>query len=119
MHRQEGPLVQVWDVRPAREGERRYLVTEGVEPVRALDRELPIIRDPEESWYVRQERDGMIIGPYERDGRTWSIDQVPPAFGMELLPPDLERRKLEALVDAIGDWRICGDFGEGVLRHRG
>ena len=68
----------------------QYLVTDRIEAVAELDRELPIIRDPEESWYVRPERDGMIIGPYEKDGKSWSIDQVPPEFGMELLPPDLD-----------------------------
>ena len=69
----------------------QYLVTDRIAAVAALDRELPIIRDPEESWYLRQERDGFICGPYERDGRPWSIDAVPPDFGMELLPPDLDR----------------------------
>jgi dimethylglycine dehydrogenase len=68
----------------------QYLVTDRVEAVAALDRELPMIRDPEESWYLRQERDGLIVGPYEQAGKTWSIDAVPPDFGMELLPPDLE-----------------------------
>ena len=53
--------------------------------------ELPIIRDPEESWYVRQERDGFIVGPYEAHGRPWSVDGIPSEFGMELLPPDLDR----------------------------
>ena len=53
--------------------------------------ELPIIRDPEESWYLRQERDGYIIGPYEKTAQTWSVDGIPAAFGMELLPPELER----------------------------
>ena len=73
----------------------QYLVTDAVAPV--ADRiasgapELPIIRDPEESWYVRQERDGFIVGPYEKDAQPWSVDGVPAEFGMELLPPDLDR----------------------------
>ena len=49
-----------------------------------------MIRDPDESWYLRQERDGLIIGPYEKHGKPWSIDGVPVEFGMELLPPDLQ-----------------------------
>jgi dimethylglycine dehydrogenase len=67
----------------------QYVVTNRVEAVAALDRELPIIRDPEESWYMRQERDGLIVGPYERAGHPWGVDGVPKDFGMELLPPDL------------------------------
>ena len=73
----------------------QYLATAGVpeiaERAAAGEPELPIIRDPEESWYLRQERDGFILGPYEADGRPWGVDGVPPEFGMELLPPDLDR----------------------------
>ena len=73
----------------------QYLVTDTVaEVAERIEQglpELPIIRDPEESWYVRQERDGLISGPYEKDALPWSIDSVPPEFGMELLPPDLDR----------------------------
>ncbi len=73
----------------------QYLVTDTVaavaERVAAGLPELPIIRDPEESWYVRQERDGLILGPYEKDAQVWSVDGVPPAFGADLMPPDLDR----------------------------
>ena len=73
----------------------QYLVTDTVEAVKKrIDSglpELPIIRDPEESWYVRQERDGLILGPYEKDAQVWSVDGVPPEFGADLMPPDLDR----------------------------
>ena len=73
----------------------QYLVTAAVPEIAARTAagapELPMIRDPEESWYVRQERDGFIVGPYEPDGRPWGVDGIPPEFGMELLPPDLDR----------------------------
>jgi len=73
----------------------QYLVTDTVAAVaeriaQGLP-ELPIIRDPEESWYVRQERDGLILGPYEKEAQVWSADGVPPDFGADLLPPDLDR----------------------------
>jgi len=73
----------------------QYVVTDRVEAIAermaAGAGELPIIRDPEESWYLRQERDGYIVGPYEKAAQPWSVDGVPPEFGMELLPPDLDR----------------------------
>ena len=73
----------------------QYLATASVpeiaERAAAGEPELPIIRDPEESWYLRQERDGFIFGPYEADGHPWGVDGVPPEFGMELLPPELDR----------------------------
>lgn len=73
----------------------QYLVTDTVPEVAARQAqglpELPMIRDPEESWYVRQERDGLILGPYEKEAQVWSVDGVPPEFGAELMPPDLDR----------------------------
>ncbi|MEZ5774457.1 MAG: FAD-dependent oxidoreductase [Hyphomicrobiaceae bacterium] len=73
----------------------QYVVTDTVpavaERIAAGAPELPIIRDPEESWYLRQERDGFIVGPYEAAATPWAVDGVPPAFGMELLPPELDR----------------------------
>ena len=75
----------------------QYLVTDRIEAVAALERPLPMIRDPEESWYLRQERDGLICGPYEAAGHPWAVEGVPPDFGMELLPPELER--MEAILE--------------------
>ena len=76
----------------------QYLVTDRVAAVAERDKEWPSIRDPEESWYLRQERDGFICGPYEREANPWSVDGVPGDFGMELLPPELER--IEPIVAA-------------------
>ncbi len=80
----------------------QYLVTDTVSAVaerqaRGLP-ELPIIRDPEESWYVRQERDGLILGPYEQEAQVWSPDGVPEEFGADLMPPDLDR--VEHIIEA-------------------
>ena len=73
----------------------QYLVTAEIPDIAVRkasgEPELPMIRDPEESWYVRQEREGFIVGPYEADGRPWGVDAIPPEFGMDLLPPDLDR----------------------------
>ena len=30
---------------------------------------LPILRDPDVSYYLRQEREGLILGPYEANAR--------------------------------------------------
>jgi len=75
----------------------QYIVSDRIEAFAELDHELPMIRDPDESWYLRMERDGVIIGPYEKNGKPWSIDGVPPEFGMELLEPDID-----AIADIAG-----------------
>ncbi len=87
----------------------QYFVTEAIDGVRARSAPLPIYRDPEESWYTRQEHDGLILGPYEKAAEAWSIDGVPQDFGADLLPPALDRvedivelamRRIPALAEA-------------------
>ncbi len=44
----------------------QYLVTKSVPDVqKELNQELPVLRDLDGSYYLRQERDGLLIGPYE------------------------------------------------------
>jgi len=68
----------------------QYIVSDRIQAFAELEHELPMIRDPDQSWYLRMEGDGVIIGPYEKQGKPWSIDGVPPQFGMELLQPDID-----------------------------
>jgi len=49
------------------------------------------LRESDSSYYMRQEADGLILGPYEKGAPCWGLDGVPEGFGQELLPPDLER----------------------------
>jgi len=82
----------------------QYLVTENIPEVAALDRELPVTRDPRASCYYRQEQKGLIIGPYETSGaQAWALDGVDWSFDMELLPPDLDRLQpnLESAMERI------------------
>lgn len=71
--------------------EHQYLVTETMPAVAALNRELPLTREPDASYYLRQEGQGLLIGVYEKDARPWAVDGVPPDFGQELLPADIDR----------------------------
>ena len=45
--------------------QHQYIVTASIPEVQALDRELPVLRDLDGSYYLRQERDGLLVGPYE------------------------------------------------------
>uniref|UniRef100_A0A8C4PB18 Dimethylglycine dehydrogenase n=1 Tax=Dromaius novaehollandiae TaxID=8790 RepID=A0A8C4PB18_DRONO len=74
----------------------QYIVTSSIPEVKALKRELPVIRDLEGSYYLRQERDGLLFGPYERQEKmklqdSWVTNGVPPGFGKELFESDLDR----------------------------
>ncbi|XP_061654987.1 dimethylglycine dehydrogenase, mitochondrial [Phyllopteryx taeniolatus] len=74
----------------------QYVVTATVPEVKALKKELAVIRDLEGSYYLRQERDGLLFGPYENMEKmvlqdSWVRDGVPPGFGKELFESDLDR----------------------------
>lgn len=71
--------------------EHQYLVTEGVPELVAHGKEVPMVRDPDVSYYLRQEAKGFILGPYEHCSKPWAVNGVPVDFGQELLVPDLDR----------------------------
>ena len=75
--------------------EHMYLLTEPMAEVAefnaATGRELIGVIDFKGEIYTRQERDGILLGTYERDCRPWSPHSTPWDFGHELLAPDLDR----------------------------
>lgn len=79
--------------------EHHYVVTEGIDAVGRLETELPVLRDPEASFYVRGEGEGLLIGPFEFSPKSWSERWVPEDFEGRLLPANLERI-MSVLLDA-------------------
>src|SRR5262245_54072043 len=71
--------------------EHQYLVTEAIPEIAALGRELPLLREVDVSYYLRQEAHGLLLGPYERGAKPFGVGGIPPGFGADLLPPDPER----------------------------
>jgi dimethylglycine dehydrogenase len=55
---------------------------------------LPLLRDVDSSYYLRQEKMGFNLGPYERNCRAHWVtkdDPFPQDFSFQLFPDDLER----------------------------
>ncbi|QPH54590.1 GcvT family protein [Pontivivens ytuae] len=75
--------------------EHHYLLTEEVPEVTAFNKEsgqeLIHIIDFEGEIYTRQERDGVLLGTYERAATPWMPKETPWNFGSELLEPDFDR----------------------------
>ena len=88
----------------------QYLVTEAHPEIEKLSKELPVIRDPDSSSYLRQEGKGLLIGPYEKDVAAWALDGMDWKFDMELLDPDLDRiaEHLEKGMDRIPQFKDVG-----------
>lgn len=71
----------------------QYLVTEEI-PEMVGAPVMPMLRDPDSSYYLRQEKTGLLLGPYEKGGRIhWQSadDPRPDDFSFQLYPDDLER----------------------------
>ncbi|MGD9742535.1 MAG: FAD-dependent oxidoreductase [Dongiaceae bacterium] len=75
--------------------EHQYLVTDEIPELAERKKqglpEMAVLRESDASYYMREERQGLILGPYEKGAPAWAVDGVPDAFGQELLAPDLER----------------------------
>ncbi|MFC2970161.1 GcvT family protein [Acidimangrovimonas pyrenivorans] len=84
---------------PAIPVEHQYIVTEPdpalVEWRKAGNPEHPVLRDADAKWYVREERGGWILGPYERNAPARFLYDVPESFRADLFQLDLERIEAE------------------------
>jgi dimethylglycine dehydrogenase len=83
---------------PAIPVEHQYIVTEP-DPMlveyRKTHPEHPVLRDADAKWYVREERGGWILGPYEYGAPARFPYEVPDSFRADLFPLDLERIEAE------------------------
>ena len=70
-----------------------YLITEPVQELIDHAPELPVVRDPYSHAYLREETNGILIGPYETATAHVCWDGKPPAwdFESELVAPELDR----------------------------
>jgi dimethylglycine dehydrogenase len=78
--------------------QHQYVVTAPVPDGHRGLAELPVLRDPEHSYYVREEGPGLLVGPFEPRPLPWALDGVPWDFGQKLLPANLEQ--IESVLEA-------------------
>jgi dimethylglycine dehydrogenase len=93
--------------------EHQYLVTEPVPELAALGLEVPILREVDVSYYLRQEGQGFLLGPYEKGARPFGVGGIPPGFGADLLPPDVAR--LQPIIEGAVA-RVPALAKAGILR---
>jgi len=70
-----------------------YMITEPLQELIDLEMELPVVRDPYSHSYLREETNGILVGPYETETAHVCWDGKPPAwdFESELVAPELDR----------------------------
>ena len=88
----------------------QYLITEEIDELAARSEPLPLLRDPDTSYYLRQERNGFILGPYEWQATPMWLDGIPDQFANQLWPDELERLEKQIL-DAGERVPVLADAG--------
>ncbi|MFK7878597.1 FAD-dependent oxidoreductase [Roseobacter sp.] len=78
-------------------------------------RKMPMIRDVDISYYLRQDKNGLNLGPYERNCKAHWVtpeDPMPEDFSFQLYPDDLERLEFY-IEDAMERVPALGTAGVG------
>ncbi|MHA7776869.1 GcvT family protein [Roseibium sp. M-1] len=95
----------------------QYLLFEEVPEVKEwsarVGYKLPLLRDVDTSYYLRQEQNGFNLGPYERKCRAHWVspeDPLPDDFSFQLYPDDLERLEFY-IEDALARVPALGTTG--------
>ncbi len=103
----------------------QFLVTDAIEELQLRKDqglpELPVLREDRSQFYLREERQGLILGPYDPNPPIWAENGVPAGFGQELLPPDIDRMidQFEAAAEVVPLLQNAGikDIVNGPIAH--
>ena len=95
----------------------QYLLSEEIPEIVAWSKEngrkLPLLRDVDISYYLRQEKNGFNLGPYEPNCRAHWVtpdDPMPEDFSFQLWQDDLDRIE-EIVTDAMERVPLLGTSG--------
>ncbi|MGB1159865.1 MAG: FAD-dependent oxidoreductase [Alphaproteobacteria bacterium] len=76
---------------PVMSMEHQYMLTDTIPAIENAGHRMPLLRCPISDYYCRQEKNGLLVGFYEQDCRTWGMDGIDPNFVNALCPDDLDR----------------------------
>jgi dimethylglycine dehydrogenase len=105
--------------------EHQYIVYDESPELKAYrgdgGRELAVLRESDQSYYLREERRGWILGPYEAGAPARFADGVPDWFGKSLFEGDLDRLlpHVEAAIRRVPSLATCGikDIVNGPIAY--
>ncbi|GAB5357265.1 hypothetical protein AAMO2058_000359200 [Amorphochlora amoebiformis] len=92
--------------------EHQYVITESIPQLVDRKERVPVLRDLRGSTYIRQERTGLLLGPYEKEcvvHDEWKHGP-PVEWDMQLFDPSIDRMAecLEAVMDLVP---VVGEVG--------
>ncbi|MBW4960386.1 FAD-dependent oxidoreductase [Sulfitobacter sp. CW3] len=95
---------------PVASMEHQYFVTEDIPAIVEAGHRMPLLRCPISDYYSRQEKNGLLVGFYEQDCRTWGMDGISPGFSNDLCPDDLDR-VMDVLEGAFARMPVLAEAG--------
>ena len=72
---------------PLQACEHFYIVTD---PFPGLDPNLPVLRDPDNCAYYKEDAGKLLLGAFEPNAKPWAVDGIPDDFEFGELPDDFE-----------------------------
>lgn len=70
--------------------EHQYMVTSALPQLEEDTETFPLIRDPDIRFYLRRERNALLLGSYAHEGRPVWLDGVPQDFDHQLFEDDID-----------------------------
>ncbi len=85
---------------PLQAAEHYYLITEEFD---SISKSFPVLEDPANYTYLREEGGGLMVGLFEAVCAPWNVDRIPESFSFGEIPPDWDRMGpyLEAAMSRI------------------
>jgi len=71
--------------------EHQHILFGDVPELKDTGLDLPVLRDPDTAYYMRQKMAGLLIGPYETEATPWRPEGVPDDWAATALTPNLGR----------------------------
>jgi len=93
----------------------QHLTTQPI-PGHELPRETPVLRDPDNLVYIREEVRGFLIGGFERNPKAWSVDGVSWEHAAQTLAPDWDQFE-EVMEGAVRRVPMLAEAGIVKLVH--
>jgi 4-methylaminobutanoate oxidase (formaldehyde-forming) len=92
---------------PLQAAEHYYLITEEFE---GISKSFPVLEDPRNFGYFREEGGGLMVGLFEAECAPWKVEGIPAGSSFLELPPDWDRMApyLEAAMSRVP---ITNDVG--------
>ncbi len=83
--------------------EHMYFITEDIPELLQREDRVSMVRCPRDTFYMRQEKKGLLVGIYEHDCKLFGMDGIDANFVNALCPDDLDRLlpKMEPIFDRL------------------